>query len=221
MIYGYVRVSSFDQKVDRQTKAMNDFAKKENIEFDDIFVDKESGKNFERENYQKMRKALAYNDLVVVKSIDRLGRNYDMIIEEWTYITKTIGANIVVIDMPLLDTRERKDNLTGKLISDIVLQLLSYVAEAERKNIKERQMEGIKIALEKGVKFGRRETYDEAFRRRCQIDYENGLKPQDIADKHGCSPDRVSVWIRKYEWDRHNHHINYIKLRKERGLLND
>lgn len=154
MVYSYVRVSSKDQNIERQNEAFENFAKEENINEYEVFVDKQSGKDFERKNYQEMISKLQEGDLLVIKSIDRLGRNYDLIIQEWTKITKTIKANIVVLDMPLLDTREKKNNLTGKFISDIVLQLLSYVAETERENIKTRQAEGIKIAKEKGIKFG-------------------------------------------------------------------
>lgn len=126
---------------------------KEKREF--IYIDKESGKDFDRTNYKKLIKKLKKDDLLIVKSIDRLGRNYHMILEEWAHITKTIGADIKVLDMPLLDTRIEGKNLVGKFISDIVLQVLSFVAENERTNIKQRQMEGIRIAKEKGVKFGR------------------------------------------------------------------
>lgn len=150
-IYAYARVSSKDQNLDRQLEAFNTF----HISKNNIFCDKQSGKDFERINYQKMIKKLRTSDIVVIKSIDRLGRNYDKIIEQWYTITKTIGADIVVLDMPLLDTRDKASNLTGKLISDIVLQLLSYVAETERNNIRQRQLEGIKIAKEKGITFGR------------------------------------------------------------------
>lgn len=216
MIYGYARVSSSDQKVDRQIKALKEFAQKENLAYEQLYIDKESGKDFERKNYQLMRNRIGYNDLLVVKSIDRLGRNYDMIIQEWSYITKTIGADIVVIDMPLLDTRQKKENLTGKFISDLVLQILSYVAETERRNIKERQKEGIKIAKEKGVKFGRKELYDENFRRRCQIDYENGMRLEDIAEKHGCSRDRVRIWSKN--WNKKAHHKKLFM--QKRTLMN-
>ena len=147
MIIGYARVSTTDQNLDRQLQAFNEFG------VDKIYSDKMSGKNFERQNYLKMKKLLKPGDILVVKSIDRLGRNYDMIIEEWRDIIKT--ADIVVLDMPLLDTREKEKSLTGKFISDIVLQILSYVAEIERNNIKKRQAEGIKIAKEKGVHMGR------------------------------------------------------------------
>ena len=151
MIYAYIRVSTKQQKIDRQYEEIK------NLDIDDknIFVDKESGKDFDRSNYQKLVKKLKKGDLLIVKSIDRLGRNYHMILEEWSRITKTICADIKVLDMPLLDTRIEGKNLVGKFISDIVLQVLSFVAENERNNIKERQAEGIRIAKEKGVKFGR------------------------------------------------------------------
>lgn len=149
MIYGYARVSSTDQNLDRQLEAFGKFV------VDKVFADKMSGKNFDREEYQKMKKVLKIGDTLYIKSIDRLGRNYDMIIDEWRDITHNIGANIVVIDMPLLDTRDKDKGLTGKFISDLVLQILSYVAETERNNIKQMQAEGIKIAKEKGVHMGR------------------------------------------------------------------
>lgn len=147
MIYAYIRVST-RQKIDRQYEEMN-------IDDRYIYIDKDSGKDFDRTNYQKLIRMLKKDDLLIVKSIDRLGRNYQMIIDEWFRITKTIGADIKVIDMPLLDTRVDGKNLVGKFISDIVLQVLSFVAENERINIRQRQAEGIRIAKEKGVKFGR------------------------------------------------------------------
>ena len=151
MIYAYIRVSTKTQKIDRQYEELKGL----NIDDKFIYIDKESGKDFDRTNYQKLIKKLKRDDLLIVKSIDRLGRNYHMILEEWARITKTIGADIQVLDMPLLDTRIEGKNLVGKFISDIVLQVLSFVAENERTNIKQRQAEGIKIAKEKGVKFGR------------------------------------------------------------------
>ena len=151
MIYAYIRVSTKTQKIDRQYEELKGL----NIDDKFIYIDKESGKDFDRTNYQKLIKKLKRDDLLIVKSIDRLGRNYHMILEEWSRITKTIGADIKVLDMPLLDTRIEGKNLVGKFISDIVLQVLSFVAENERTNIKQRQAEGIKIAKEKGVKFGR------------------------------------------------------------------
>lgn len=149
MICGYARVSSTDQNLDRQIESFNKFG------VDKILSDKLSGKNFERDNYIEMLKELKEGDLLVIKSIDRLGRNYDMIIDEWRKITHEIKADIVVLDMPLLDTRDKDKGLTGKFISDIVLQILSYVAETERNNIKQRQAEGIRIAKEKGIHMGR------------------------------------------------------------------
>lgn len=151
MIYAYIRVSTKQQNIDRQYEEI----KTMNIDDKYIYIDKESGKNFNRTNYQKLIKKIKKDDLLIIKSIDRLGRNYQMILDEWSRITKTIGADIKVIDMPLLDTRIDGKNLVGRFISDIVLQVLSFVAENERVNIRQRQAEGIKIAKEKGVKFGR------------------------------------------------------------------
>lgn len=147
--YGYVRVSAKDQNEARQIQAMLDFG----IQRQNIFVDKQSGKDFNRPKYKRIIKKLKKGDTLVIQSIDRLGRNYDEILEQWRYITKVKQAGIVVIDMPLLDTRQGRD-LTGTLIADIVLQLLSYVAQTEREFIKKRQAEGIAIAKAKGVRFG-------------------------------------------------------------------
>ena len=200
MIYAYIRISSSDQNLDRQYEAIKKWEKENNLVVDEIFEDKQSGKNFERENYQKMKSLLKEGDLIVVKSIDRLGRNYDMIIEEWANITKNIKSDIVVMDMPLLDTREKNDNLTGKLISDIVLQLLSYVAQIERENIKQRQAEGIKIAKEKGVHFGRKAKYDDEFIEKIKVDYLRKIPLDELVEKYGCSKDRIVVWARKGKW---------------------
>lgn len=151
MIYGYVRVSTVTQNIDRQMDEMYRLG----LSGKQIFIDKQSGKDFERVQYQIMRSKLQKGDLLVIKSIDRLGRDYSMIIEEWHHITKVIEADILVIDMPLLDTRNDASNLVGKFISDIVLQILSFVAETERKNIRQRQAEGIRLAKEKGIHMGR------------------------------------------------------------------
>lgn len=151
MNYAYVRVSSMSQNIGRQMEEI----RKIEITEKNIYIDRQSGKDFNRLNYQKLIKKLKQGDVLFIKSIDRLGRNYEMIIEEWTRITKKIKADIVVFDMPLLDTRVTPQNLIGKFISDIVLQLLSFVAENEREFIRQRQLEGIKLAKEKGVKFGR------------------------------------------------------------------
>ena len=151
MNYAYARVSSKEQNLERQFAAFKNCS----IEFNKIFYDKESGTDFNRENYKKLIKKLKLNDLLVIKSIDRLGRNYECILREWKRITKEIGADIYVLDMPLLDTRCHEKNLIGTLIADIVLQLLSFVAESERENIHSRQAEGIRAAKNRGVKFGR------------------------------------------------------------------
>ncbi|MBQ6623246.1 MAG: recombinase family protein, partial [Mogibacterium sp.] len=169
MDYGYARVSTKDQNEERQVIALEQYVKNRK----NIFIDKQSGKDFNRENYKRLCKKLKPGDAMIVKSIDRLGRNYDEILDEWRKITKEKGCDIVVLDMPLLDTRINKD-LTGTLISDIVLQLLSYVAETEREFIRQRQAEGIAIAKENGIKFGRPklhrpERYDE-----LRVEWENG-----------------------------------------------
>ncbi len=148
--YAYGRVSSKEQNEIRQLEAF----RKLGINNQNIYIDKQSGKDFNRDNYQELKKKLRINDLLIIKSIDRLGRDYNMIIDEWRDITKSIGADIYVIDMPLLDTRTNKD-LLGTFISDLVLQILSYVANQERNFIKTRQREGIDLALAKGIKFGR------------------------------------------------------------------
>ena len=149
MMYGYARVSTRGQKEDRQVAALREFG----VAPEHITVEKQSGKNFDRPLYQRLVQAFQPGDILVVKSIDRLGRNYDEILEQWARITKTRRAAIVVLDMPLLDTREGRD-LTGTLVADIVLQLLSYVAQTEREFIHQRQAEGIAAALERGVRFG-------------------------------------------------------------------
>ena len=149
-IYGYVRVSTREQNEDRQLIALNEIQ----VPKKNIFIDKQSGKDFERPQYKKLLKKLRWDDLLYIKSIDRLGRNYNEIQEQWRILTKEKGIDIVVLDMPLLDTRRGKD-LMGTFLSDIVLQVLSFVAENERMNIRQRQAEGIAAAKAKGVRFGR------------------------------------------------------------------
>lgn len=151
--YGYVRVSTQEQNEDRQLIRM----KEAGIKNQNIFTDKQSGKDFERGSYRRLVKRLKENDILYIKSIDRLGRNYEEIIEQWRILTKEKKIAIVVLDMPLLDTRREKD-LMGTFLSDIVLQVLSFVAENERKNIKQRQKEGIEAAKIRGVQFGRPEN---------------------------------------------------------------
>ena len=148
-VYGYIRVSSKDQKEDRQQIALKEVG----VELQNIYVDKQSGKDFNRPQYKKMLRKLKKDDLLYIKSIDRLGRNYEEILQQWRILTKEKGVDIVVLDMPLLDTRRGKD-LMGTFLSDIVLQVLSFVAENERTNIKQRQAEGIAAAKAQGIKFG-------------------------------------------------------------------
>ena len=148
--YGYIRVSAKDQNEERQLIAMKEL----DVNLDRIFMDKQSGKDFQRPQYKKMVRELKKNDLLYIKSIDRLGRNYSEILEQWRILTKERGVDIVVLEMPLLDTRRGKD-LMGTFLSDIVLQVLSFVAENERSNIKQRQAEGIAAAKARGIQFGR------------------------------------------------------------------
>lgn len=149
-IYGYVRVSTREQNEDRQIIAMKEL----NVPLKNIYVDKQSGKDFDRPKYKKLLKKVKPGDVIYIKSIDRLGRNYSEILEQWRVITKEKKVHIVVIDMPLLDTRNKGSDLTGMFISDLVLQILSYVAETERDFIKKRQAEGIAAAKARGVHFG-------------------------------------------------------------------
>lgn len=153
MMYGYARVSSKEQNEERQLAALKAFG----VDSRRIFCDKQSGKDFMRAQYLRLCRRLSPGDVLCVKSIDRLGRNYDEILEQWRLLTKQMHVNIVVLDMPILDTRSKSD-LTGTLIADVVLQLLSYVAQSERENIRTRQREGIELALQRGVRFGRPRT---------------------------------------------------------------
>lgn len=164
-VYGYIRVSSTDQNEDRQVIALRE---KKVLE-KDIYMDKQSGKDFNRPQYQKLVKRLKSGDLLYILSIDRLGRNYEEIQNQWRILTKEIGVDICVIDMPLLDTRNGKD-LMGTFIADLVLQILSFVAQSERENIRKRQAEGIAAAKARGVRFGRPprplpDNYDRAYQR--------------------------------------------------------
>ena len=149
-LYGYIRVSTREQNEDRQILALKELS----IPAKNLFIDKQSGKDFERPEYRRMLRRLKRDDLLYVKSIDRLGRNYGEILEQWRLLTKEKGVDIVVLDMPLLDTRSGKD-LMGTFIADLVLQILSFVAQNERENIRQRQAEGIAAAKARGVPFGR------------------------------------------------------------------
>ena len=149
-VYGYIRVSTREQNEDRQLLAMQSLV----VPRKNLFIDRQSGKDFDRPEYQRLLETMKKEDLLYIKSIDRLGRDYDEILEQWRLLTKEKGVDIAVIDMPLLDTRRGKD-LMGTFLSDIVLQVLSFVAENERSNIRQRQAEGILAAKERGVRFGR------------------------------------------------------------------
>lgn len=170
MEYGYIRVSSKEQNIDRQMAALL----KEGLNKKQIFIDKQSGKDFNRPAYKRLLKKLKTEDVLIIKSIDRLGRNYAEILEQWHVITKVKQADIYVLDFPLLDTRKKDNDLTGTFIADLVLQILSYVAQTERELIHQRQAEGIAAAQQRGVKFGRKPlNLPEAFYD-AKDKYENG-----------------------------------------------
>ncbi len=181
--YGYVRVSTQVQNEARQLDAMRVFGVPE----ENIVIEKQSGKDFRRPRYQRLIGTLRQADVLVVKSIDRLGRNYTEILEQWSFITKERGAAIVVLDMPLLDTRQGRD-LTGTLIADIVLQLLSYVAQTERENLRRRQAEGIAAARARGGLLGReRIELPEDFRDLAELWQEGGISSRNAARELGIS----------------------------------
>ena len=191
MTYGYVRVSTKDQNEDRQILAMREFG------VDKIYLEKQSGKDFNRPHYLMLLRKLKPDDVLVVKSIDRLGRNYEEILEQWRIITKEKKAAIVVLDMPLLDTRQNRD-LVGTLIADIVLQLLSYVAQTEREFIKQRQKEGIAAAKARGVQFGRAPMERPADFERYRILWEQGgISARNAAAKIGVNHKTFLKWVRQ------------------------
>ena len=203
MEYGYARVSTKEQNELRQLIALREFGLTDRA----IFVDKQSGKDFDRRSYQRLLRKLKDGDTLVIKSIDRLGRNYEEILEQWRIITKEKGAAIVVLDMPLLDTRRNRD-LTGTLIADIVLQLLSYVAQTEREFIHQRQAEGIAAAKARGVKFGRpRKALPEGF---GEVKVAMHRPPADIS-KYGRNHffhnqiNDQKIHVRNAEHQRHKH----------------
>lgn len=193
MKYGYIRVSTREQNIDRQIDALG------SLELDQIFIDKMSGKDFNRPLYQKMLRRLRPNDVIYVKSIDRLGRNYNDIQEQWRHLTKDLGVDICVVDMPLLDTRRGKD-LIGTFIADLTLQILSFVAQTERDYIKERQREGIASAKARGVRFGRPRTLriPDEFDTVCQQWVSGDLSGSEAARKLGISRSTF-MWLIKRE----------------------
>ena len=190
-IYGYIRVSTKEQNEARQELALREFDVPEN----NIFMDKLSGKDFNRPQYKKLMRRLRPGDVVVVKSIDRLGRNYEEILDQWRIITKENQTDIVVLDMPLLDTRQTGKDLTGTFVADLVLQILSYVAQTERENIRQRQMEGIAAAKLRGVRFGRpRKPVPEAFEH-LKAAWENKMtSSREAARQLGISQDTFLRW---------------------------
>lgn len=191
--YGYVRVSTKEQCEDRQLIALKEFP----IEERNIFMDKLSGKDFNRPKYQKLVRKLKQGDILVIKSIDRLGRNYEEILEQWRFITKGKQADIVVLDMPLLDTRHTGKDLTGTFVADLVLQILSYVAQTERENIRQRQKEGIAAAKLRGVRFGRpRKEVPPEFAR-LKIKWEDKkITSRQAAKQLGIAQDTFLRWVR-------------------------
>lgn len=185
MEYGYIRVSSREQNVDRQLDALHSMG----LDTKQIYIDKQSGKNFDRPAYKKLMKRLRAGDLLVVKSIDRLGRNYDEILDQWRVITKMKRADIYVMDFPLLDTRKKDNDLTGTFIADLVLQILSYVAQTEREFIHQRQAEGIAAAQKRGVRFGRRRLeLPENFEEIRTMFLNGDISYRDAADLCNMSP---------------------------------
>ena len=196
---GYVRVSSKDQNLDRQLAAMQDFG----IAFEDIYADKASGRDFDRPEYARLIAELEPGDVLVVKSIDRLGRNYDDILAEWRRITKDIGAAVVVLDMPLLDTRRHSQGVTSTLISDIVLELLSYVAHVERENIKQRQAEGIIAARARGVRFGRPRKKRPRCYQSTRDSYLSGrITRKEAAERMNVGGSTFARWLKEDEGER-------------------
>lgn len=193
--YGYVRVSTRDQNEARQVIAMHEFG----IENRHIFTDKQSGKDFNRPQYIRLIRRLRTGDTLVIKSIDRLGRNYEEIIEQWRVITKEKQAAIVVLDMPLLDTRKGRD-LTGTLIADIVLQLLSYVAQTEREYLRARQSEGIAAAKARGVTFGPRPMEKPAAFEECFHNWkEKRISAREAARRLGVSHKTFLKWASAHQ----------------------
>ena len=195
--YAYVRVSTKEQNLDRQMFALESF----DIPKKNVFSDWQSGKDFERPAYQRLLKKLRHGDLVIVKSIDRLGRNYKDILVQWQHITKDIGADILVLDMDLLDTRKKSDNLTGTLITDLVLQIFAYVAQTEREFIRQRQAEGIAAAKVLGKTMGRkRYAVPEGFEEVCVAYQSRTTSVRNAAAFLGMSS---TTFLRRFrEWER-------------------
>lgn len=193
--FGYVRVSTKDQNIDRQITALMNVG----LNKEELYIDKLSGKDFNRPRYRAMVKKLKAGDVLFVKSIDRLGRDYDEIIEQWRFLTKTKDIDIVVLDFPLLDTRNHVSGITGKFLADMVLQVLSYVAQIERENILQRQAEGIKEAKAKGVKFGRPQIeLSENFAEILEIWKKGEISKREASRRLSVSRFTFSKWVELY-----------------------
>lgn len=193
--YGYVRVSTKEQNIDRQMSAMSIAG----IQKNKIYIDKMSGKDFNRPRYQKLVRKLKVGDELYIKSIDRLGRDYDEIIEQWRYLTKVKDIDVVVLDFPLLDTRKQANGITGKFIADLVLQILSYVAQVERENIHQRQMEGIKEARKKGVRFGRpRQTLPDDYYEIVEMWQNDEISLREASSRLDISHTTFTRWLVYY-----------------------
>ncbi len=191
-IYGYIRVSTKDQNEDRQKIALAQFP----VPSENIFMDKLSGKDFNRPQYKRLVKKLRKGDMLVIKSIDRLGRNYEEILNQWRIITKEKMADVVVLDMPLLDTRQTGRNLTGTFVADLVLQILSYVAQTERENIKQRQMELIAAAKMRGVLFRRTRKNVPGDFYSIKLEWEDKkVSSREAARRLGVSQDTFLRWV--------------------------
>ena len=204
-IYGYVRVSTKEQNEARQMLALRDYG----IPEKNIYVDKMSGKDFNRPQYQKLMKDIKPGDVLVTKSIDRLGRNYEEILIQWRHITKEKGVDIVVLDMPLLDTRRSGHDLTGTFVADLVLQILSYVAQTERENIRQRQREGIAAAKLRGVRFGRPEKpVPDRFWKLKRDWEEKKISSREAARELSISQDTFLRWAHGKKERKKNVHCN-------------
>lgn len=194
--YAYIRVSSKEQNVSRQIEAMENVGILEK----DMYIDKQSGKDFNREQYQLLLTKLHSGDELYVKSIDRFGRDYDEIQEQWRYLTKKLCIDIVVLDFPLLDTRNQVNGITGKFVSDLVLQILSYVAQVERENTKQRQAEGIRLAKQRGIRLGRPpKPIPEEFETIYQLWKQNKISKRKGALMLKTNHNTFSNWIKNHE----------------------
>jgi len=193
-MYGYARVSTKEQNEDRQLLALLEYGMPEK----NILVDKQSGKDFNRPKYQQLMKKMRSGDTLIIKSIDRLGRNYEEILDQWRFITKELQVAIVVLDIPLLDTRQKERDLTGVFIADLVLQILSYVAQTEREFCRQRQAEGIAAARAKGVRFGRPpQPRPEGFERLRKAWYKQEISARYAAKQLGVTAKTFLIWARE------------------------